>query len=175
MGIWTCVLSKREHYKSNNILFWIMHTPFYYTSHIFSLGKAQLDLLSNSCQLSHIKSSLGVFHTSFERTIQQNKWTWNSTHLELFRTHPGFIPTYWKIKQLANLEMPANIHSPFCPIWQIFWPMYHKPSKSAGCLIFQYVKNKAQTGLKWPQASGTSGSFILLRVLSNELCHSNFE
>lgn len=83
-------------------------------------------------------------NTSFEVMIQQNKWTWKNTiHLGLFRTHPGFI-----------------IFS-FYPLWQIFWPMYHRPSKSAGCSIFQYVKNKAQTGPEQPQASGTPGSFML--------------
>ena len=30
-------------------------------------------------------------HTSFERTIQQNKWTWSATCLGSFRTCLGFI------------------------------------------------------------------------------------
>ena len=47
-------------------------------------------------------------------------------------------------------------------IWWNFLPVYHRSFKKAGCFIFQYVKNKAQTGPEQPQASGISCSLILL-------------
>ena len=34
-----------------------------------------------------------------------------------------------KIFLHGDLEMPASAHSPFCPIWWIFLPVYHQPSK----------------------------------------------
>ena len=36
------------------------------------------------------------------------------------------------MKKPADLEMSADTHSPFCPIWRIFQPMYQLPSKMAG-------------------------------------------
>ena len=59
-------------------------------------------------------------------------------------------------------QLTYTAHS--AQIWRIFLPVCHWPfKKEAGCLIFQYVKNKVQTCPdEWLQASGTSVSFILL-------------
>ena len=51
-------------------------------------------------------------------------------------------PIFMKIKiiPLALLEIAASMHSPFCPIWRIFLPVYHRPSKRANGMILIFMK-----------------------------------
>ena len=54
--------------------------------------------------------------------------------------------------QIANIEMKNDLllkieldmHSQFSPIWQIFLPVYHQPSKRASCFISN-LENLAST------------------------------
>ena len=38
----------------------------------------------------------------------------------------------------ALLEIPLGMHSPFCPFWRIFLPVYHRPFKSAQQIILKW-------------------------------------
>ena len=52
--------------------------------------------------------------------------------------------TYWKIDETAFLEMSANMHTAHsAQIWQIFLPVFNRPSKKAVLSIFQYVRDEA--------------------------------
>ena len=66
----------------------------------------------------------------------QTDWTLKY-HFRGIRKH-YFIKI--EIKTLALLEMSANTHSPFCPIWRTFLPMYHRPSKRANVFILIFIK-----------------------------------
>ena len=71
--------------------------------------------------------------------------------------------TYWKEKKIQLFWRCLQTYTAnSAQIWRNFLPMYHWLFKKAGCFIFQYVKNKAQTGPEQPQASGISCSLILL-------------
>ena len=39
----------------------------------------------------------------------------------------------------AILEIAVNTHSPFCPIWRIFLPVYHRPSKKASWIFLFFA------------------------------------
>ena len=40
----------------------------------------------------------------------------------------------------AIFEIAVDTHSPFCPIWWIFLPVYHRPSKRANGMILIFMK-----------------------------------
>ena len=49
-----------------------------------------------------------------------------------------------EMKHDALMKIAVNMHSLFGPIWQIFLPVYHRPSKRASCFI-SILENLAST------------------------------
>ena len=49
-----------------------------------------------------------------------------------------------EMKHDALMKIAVNMHSLFGPIWQIFLPVYHRPSKRASCFISN-LENLAST------------------------------
>ena len=74
-------------------------------------------------------------------------------------------PIFIKIKiiPLALLEIAPSMHGPFCPIWQIFLPVYNRSSKRAGVEIFILTILHAQIAHLLKLAIEMSCSIILLR------------
>ena len=62
-----------------------------------------------------------------------------------------------EMKHDALLKIVVNMHSQFGPIWQIFLPLYHQPSKRASCFI-SILGNLAST--KVHKAIFTSEMFV---------------
>ena len=60
-------------------------------------------------------------------------WTFVETHI-----------TNIEMKHDALLKIAVDMHSQFSPIWQIFLPVYHQPSKRASCFISN-LENLAST------------------------------
>ena len=71
-------------------------------------------------------------------------WNWNEQSKSLINSLKRDMrqPIFMKIKiiPLALLEIAASMHSPFCPIWRIFLPVYHRPSKRANGMILIFMK-----------------------------------
>ena len=71
-------------------------------------------------------------------------WNWNEqselsiNSLKRDMRQPIFMKI--KIIPLALLEIAASMYSPFCPIWRIFRPVYHRPSKRANGMILIFMK-----------------------------------
>ena len=60
-------------------------------------------------------------------------WTFVEAHI-----------TNFERKHYALLKIAVDMHSQFSPIWQIFLPVYHQPSKRASCFISN-LENLAST------------------------------
>ena len=60
-------------------------------------------------------------------------WTFVEAHI-----------TNIEMKHDALMKIAVNMHSLFGPIWQIFLPVYHRPSKRASCFI-SILENLAST------------------------------
>ena len=71
-------------------------------------------------------------------------WNWNEQSKSSINSLMRDMrqPIFMKIKiiPLALLEIAASMHSPFCPIWRIFLPVYHRPSKRANGMILIFMK-----------------------------------
>ena len=63
----------------------------------------------------------------------------------------------------ALLEILVGMHSPFCPIWRIFLPVYNRPSKRAGDLILKMAILHCQSTKLLELTIGILCSFIMLR------------
>ena len=63
----------------------------------------------------------------------------------------------------ALLEILVGMHSPFCPIWRIFLPVYNRPSKRAGDLILKMAILHCQSTKLLDLTIGILCSFIMLR------------
>ena len=77
-------------------------------------------------------------------------WTFVEAHI-----------TNIEMKHDALMKIAVNMHSLFGPIWQIFLPVYHRPSKNGGCFICSWVKNESPVGPQQPQIGGIQSSFFL--------------
>ena len=69
----------------------------------------------------------------------------------------------FEIRSPALLEIPVCMHSPFCPIWRIFLPVYNRPSKRAGDLILKMAILHCQSTKLFDLTIGILCSFIMLR------------
>ena len=63
----------------------------------------------------------------------------------------------------ALLEILVGMHSPFCPIWRIFLPVYNRPSKRAGDLILKMAILHWQSTKLLELTIGILCSIIILR------------
>ena len=63
----------------------------------------------------------------------------------------------------ALLEILVGMHSPFCPIWRIFLPVYNRPSKTVQGKIFILMILHAQIAHLLKSTIEMSCSIILLR------------
>ena len=72
------------------------------------------------------------------------------------------------MKHDALLKIVVNMHSQFGPIWQIFLPLYHQPSKRASCFI-SILGNLAST--KVHKAIFTSEMFVTFFNLNTASQH----
>ena len=66
-----------------------------------------------------------------------------------------------EIKHDALLKILVDMHSQFGPIWQIFLPVYHQPSKRAPCFI-SILRNLASTTVH--KAILTSEMFVTFLI-----------
>ena len=83
--------------------------------------------------------------------VKMTLWTFVEAHI-----------TNIEMKHDALLKIAVDMHSEFSPIWQIFLPVYHQPSKRASCFISN-LENLAST--KAHRAIFTSemlGTFFLV-------------
>ena len=83
--------------------------------------------------------------------VKMTLWTFVEAHI-----------TNFERKHYALLKIAVDMHSQFSPIWQIFLPVYHQPSKRASCFISN-LENLAST--KAHRAIFTSemlGTFFLV-------------
>ena len=65
--------------------------------------------------------------------VKMTLWTFVEAHI-----------TNIEMKHYALLKIAVDMHSQFSPIWQIFLPVYHQPSKRASCFISN-LENLAST------------------------------
>ena len=63
----------------------------------------------------------------------------------------------------ALLEILVGMHSPFCPIWRIFLPVYNRPTKTVQGKIFILMILHAQIAYLLKSTIEMSCSIILLR------------
>ena len=71
--------------------------------------------------------------------------------------------TIFEIRSPALLEILVGMHSPFCPIWRIFLPVYNRPSKRAGDLILKMAILHCQSTKLLELSIGILCLFIMLR------------
>ena len=70
---------------------------------------------------------------SSDSLVKMTLWTFVEAHI-----------TNIEMKHDALMKIAVNMHSLFGPIWQIFLPVYHRPSKRASCFI-SILENLAST------------------------------
>ena len=89
-------------------------------------------------------------------------WTFVEAHI-----------TNIEMKHYALLKIAVDMHSQFSPIWQIFLPVYHQPSKRASCFISN-LENLASTKVHRAIFTGDMLGTWYVLIISNSNFYENY-
>ena len=109
-------------------------------------------------------------HTSFERMIQQKKWTWNATYLGSFGTHSGFNSFILLNKKTSLFGVGSQHTQPIRPKFGGFFCLCTTgPQKRLVFLFYNMYEMKPEWVPNDPRWVAFHVLFFCWIILSNEV------